>query len=153
MKFKVLVNEHGQILHQQSSMTTTPAHGQMEGSNMWIITEGFVNEKGKYWDYSESCWRNRSEAPNEYSEWIGGAWVENSTMKDKIKGVEQVKMRNHRNFLLSSCDWGLGEDSPLTDSQKTELRTYRQQLRDVPASYTDILNAEDVVWPTKPTFL
>ena len=59
-------------------------------------------------------------------------------------------MRNVRDGMLSSCDWTQGADSPLTDSKKTEWRTYRQALRDLPTN-SNWPNLEDGDWPTKPT--
>ena len=52
---------------------------------------------------------------------------------DEIK-LQQI--RNIRSGLLLQSDWTQGNDSPLTDSKKAEWRTYRQQLRDFPASWT-----------------
>ena len=68
-------------------------------------------------------------------------------------------LRGYRNVLLNSCDWTVMPDSPLSDSKKTEWKTYRQSLRDItktasPKMRTDISNMLDVksvTWPTKPT--
>ena len=62
----------------------------------------------------------------------------------------QAWMRQRRNLMLKDCDWTQGADSPLNDSKKTEWQTYRQALRDIPASYSNITSKEDVTWPTKP---
>ena len=61
------------------------------------------------------------------------------------------KIRNKRSFLLKESDWTVGVDSPLSDSKKAEWVTYRQQLRDLPSSYTDSDNFSDVIFPTEPT--
>ena len=45
-------------------------------------------------------------------------------------------MRIRRDELLYRSDWTQMPDSPLTDAKKTEWATYRQQLRDFPASWT-----------------
>jgi len=42
--------------------------------------------------------------------------------------------RNTRNELLAASDWTVLTDSPLTTAQKTKWKTYRQALRDLPAS-------------------
>ena len=39
------------------------------------------------------------------------------------------RIRNTRLYLLQSCDWTVGVDSPLSDSKKAEWATYRQALR------------------------
>jgi hypothetical protein len=59
-------------------------------------------------------------------------------------------LRLHRDGRLKSCDWTQGADSPLSDSKKAEWATYRQQLRDLPASYSSLSDKDSVTWPTKP---
>ena len=59
-------------------------------------------------------------------------------------------LRVHRNGRLKSCDWTQGADSPLSDSKKAEWATYRQQLRDLPTSYSSLSDKSSVTWPTKP---
>ena len=61
------------------------------------------------------------------------------------------RIRNQRLYLLIDSDWTQASDSPLTDSKKAEWATYRQALRDLPASYTDDDDYADVVFPTQPT--
>tara|TARA_R110000744_G_C19261551_1_gene551414 strand:+ start:794 stop:1072 length:279 start_codon:yes stop_codon:yes gene_type:complete len=53
------------------------------------------------------------------------------------------KIRNHRNGLLSTTDWTANSDVTMSDAMKT----YRQMLRDIPASNTVY---DDVDWGTKP---
>ena len=62
---------------------------------------------------------------------------------------EKSSFRKVRDNLLQKSDWTLSTDSPLTNSQKTEVTTYRQTLRDLPAD-ADFPN---VAFPTKPSFL
>ena len=52
-------------------------------------------------------------------------------------------MRKERNELLAATDFYANTDVTMSD----EMKTYRQDLRDLPAS---VENSEDVVWPTKP---
>jgi|TARA_R100001163_G_scaffold64417_1_gene58584 hypothetical protein len=54
-------------------------------------------------------------------------------------------IRAHRTYLLNESDWTQVADSPLTNAKKTEWATYRQALRDLPASTDD-----PIVWPTPP---
>jgi len=56
--------------------------------------------------------------------------------------------RGKRDSLLSSSDWTQLPDNQLSDSKKTEWATYRQALRDLPASTTDY---ENVTFPTPPS--
>jgi len=52
-------------------------------------------------------------------------------------------VRKERNELLSETDFYALSDVTMSDS----MTTYRQALRDLPAS---VENSEDVVWPEKP---
>ena len=69
---------------------------------------------------------------------------EANTIEDNKKSI-----RSQRNTLLSQTDWALASDSPLTDEQKTEVTTYRQALRNLPAQEGFPNNA----FPAKPSFL
>ena len=57
--------------------------------------------------------------------------------------TEMVEIRRHRDRLLSETDWMANSDVTMSDAWKT----YRQELRDVPASNTVYAN---VTWPTQP---
>ena len=52
-------------------------------------------------------------------------------------------VRTHRNELLAETDFYALTDVPMS----ADMTTYRQALRDVPASVED---SKDVVWPEKP---
>ena len=56
---------------------------------------------------------------------------------------EMSAIRKHRNRLLASTDWTANSDVTMSDAMKT----YRQMLRDIPASNTVY---DDVDWGTKP---
>jgi len=53
------------------------------------------------------------------------------------------RARKERNELLAETDFYALSDVTMSD----DMETYRQALRDVPAS---VENSEDVVWPEKP---
>ena len=61
------------------------------------------------------------------------------------------EVRNLRDFYLTSSDWTQMSDSPLSTAKKAEWATYRQTLRDMPASNSDVTDKSDIVWPTKPS--
>ena len=69
--------------------------------------------------------------------------VEEKLRNDEAPLREMIRIRNHRNNLLTETDWMGFSDVTLSDAWKT----YRQALRDIPASNTVY---EDVTWPTKP---
>lgn len=58
------------------------------------------------------------------------------------------RMRQERNALLAQSDWTQSADSPLSDSKKQEWATYRQALRDFPASWTP---ADTANFPDQPS--
>ena len=65
-------------------------------------------------------------------------------------------LRHLRNILLRESDWTQFTDSPLTDSKKTEWKTYRQSLRDMTKQTPKLdsrfeLDLTSVTWPTEPT--
>ena len=57
-------------------------------------------------------------------------------------------LRHYRDTLLRESDWTQFTDSPLSESKKTEWKTYRQNLRDLPATESD---PENATFPTKPS--
>ena len=60
--------------------------------------------------------------------------------------------RGLRNSKLMATDWTQTTDAPLdtgSPTKRQEFATYRQALRDLPATYPDY---SAVVWPTEPTY-
>ena len=57
-----------------------------------------------------------------------------------------ASLRTERNALLVSSDWTQASDSPLTDEVKASWATYRQELRDLPATE----DPADPTWPDAP---
>lgn len=57
-------------------------------------------------------------------------------------------IRKMRNKLLIASDWTQLPDAPLTNDQKIAWQQYRQQLRDLPATFDE---NSSLIWPTKPT--
>lgn len=70
--------------------------------------------------------------------------AEEKAWTDAAPAREMAQIRQHRDTLLRETDhFGLG-DVTMSD----EMKTYRQTLRDIPASNTIYA---DVTWPTKPS--
>ena len=57
------------------------------------------------------------------------------------------EVRRHRDIALSLTDWMVGTDSPLSEEKIQEIKTYRQQLRDLTNSG---LHPFDIVIPKHP---
>jgi len=70
--------------------------------------------------------------------------VEEATWEAKRPARAMGSLRRERNDLLVSSDWTQYNDSPLDDEVKTEWATYRQELRDLPATTDDPANP---TWP------
>jgi len=68
--------------------------------------------------------------------------------QDKIDSGVADLVRSQRDGLLTASDWTMVTDSQLSDSKKTEWKTYRQKLRDIPAS-SGFPNS--ITFPDKPT--
>jgi hypothetical protein len=60
--------------------------------------------------------------------------------------VLTARMRQERNLLLQQSDWTQAADNPI--SNKAAWATWRQQLRDFPATWTP---AETVTFPDPPS--
>jgi hypothetical protein len=65
---------------------------------------------------------------------------------------EQIAMavRNIRNYNLQQSDWTQVVDAPLTNEKKALWATYRQQLRDMPATSAGAMTLDEITWPVAP---
>jgi len=79
---------------------------------------------------------------------VDGAAVTVGVSKLREQAISEMKAE--RRDRLYDSDWTQGEDSPLSTEKKAEWATYRQALRDLPDSHTNIINIDDVVWPEEP---
>ena len=61
--------------------------------------------------------------------------------------LNMSSVRSTRNGLLSGSDWTRLDDAALGDHTVEEWTTYRQELRDLPVTYSRV---SDVVWPEDP---
>ena len=56
------------------------------------------------------------------------------------------ELRSKRNRLLAETDYLALSDNTLSD----DMKTYRQNLRDLPAGKDTVEKCENATWPTKP---
>ena len=77
--------------------------------------------------------------------------VEDGAVVDRTNYQPDVEQENiaRRDTELLASDWSQLPDSPLTDEQKTEWRTYRQALRDL-TTHSNWPNLNEVDWPLMP---
>ena len=67
-----------------------------------------------------------------------------------IQHIEQgllMDLRMRRTMLLRESDWTQMPDVALSTEQKAAWQAYRQKLRDLPESITDI---QRITWPMRP---
>ena len=96
-------------------------------------------------EYSGLEWLDSSTKPTE-------AEIDNEVTR--LNNAEPMRLlRVERNARLTACDWRASSDLTLTDAWKT----YRQSLRDLPASASPKLDADgnldmsSVTFPTEPS--
>ena len=97
-------------------------------------------------DYSGLQWQDSSQTkPTE---------TEVNSKIAELDNAEPMKLlREERNRRIALTDWRAGSDLTLASAWST----YRQALRDLPASATPKLNSEyeldltSVIWPTEPS--
>tara|TARA_R110000803_G_scaffold210761_1_gene283623 strand:+ start:2621 stop:2998 length:378 start_codon:yes stop_codon:yes gene_type:complete len=83
-------------------------------------------------------------------------WAEIQTALGNGGAVPLHFLRIERNNMLTECDWTQVIDNGLTDSKKAEWVTYRQALRNLPSTQTNVSYDSDshilgnVTFPTKP---
>ena len=76
----------------------------------------------------------------------------------ELQNAEPMRLlRLERDDRLAACDWVVLSDSQLTTTKKTAWKTYRQSLRDLPASASPKLDSDgnldmsSVTFPTEPS--
>ena len=99
-------------------------------------------------NYSDLNWQDSSKTkPTE---------AEINAKISELDAAEPMRLlRKERNSLLIKTDWTQNDDVP-TETQ-TKWQTYRQQLRDLPATASPTLDSDynlnfsSVNWPTEPS--
>ena len=66
------------------------------------------------------------------------AKAEAQTQIDNYASNRKDHLRSIRTQLLSTTDWAVNTDSPLSADDKASLTTWRQQLRDLPDSNANV---------------
>ena len=96
-------------------------------------------------DYSGLQWLDSGTAPTE---------AEIDAELTRLNNAEPMRLlRAERNRLLTACDWRASSDLTLSSAWKT----YRQSLRDLPASASPKLDSDgnldmsSVTFPTEPS--
>jgi len=66
----------------------------------------------------------------------------------RLLAEEWTRIRAERDRLLTGCDWTQNNDSPCTAIDKSQWKTYRQELRDIPKEQSSAKTYEDITWPS-----
>ena len=91
------------------------------------------------------------------NEYIADPNSVSADVKGALDAVGPWLLRKKRDQLLVESDVKVLPDSPMTDSKRNEWKTYRQALRDLPATSTpkltnqEQLDESSVTWPTQPS--
>ena len=114
------------------------------------ITALTILKPGKQWswggtDYSGLTWHESDTPPTE---------AEIDAEVTRLNNAEPMRLlRLERDRLLTACDWRASSDLTLS----TAWKTYRQSLRDLPASASPKLDTDgnldmsSVTFPTEPS--
>lgn len=72
--------------------------------------------------------------------------AEEQAWNDGALGRAQANLRSRRNQLLAETDFYALSDVTMSD----DMKTYRQELRDLPSGKDTVEKCNNVTWPTKP---
>ena len=72
--------------------------------------------------------------------------AEEQAWADGALGRAQSDLRSRRNQLLAETDFYALSDVTMSD----DMKTYRQELRDLPEGKDTVDKCNNVTWPTKP---
>ena len=61
-----------------------------------------------------------------------------------------VTLREKRDGLLKASDWEITSELEKGNAISSDMKTYRQALRDLPAGKDTVAKCTDATWPTKP---
>tara|TARA_B100000131_G_C18109957_1_gene609259 strand:+ start:610 stop:1053 length:444 start_codon:yes stop_codon:yes gene_type:complete len=118
-------------------------------SNVWAVQ----------WDGTKGEVEYRDDTPNLIINSLGIYEQASTDFDNNIASSEETVQRGfvmspltalrvERDGKLTESDWTQLPDAQLTDSKKAEWVTYRQALRDLPATEG---NPSNPTWPTKPS--
>ena len=70
------------------------------------------------------------------------------TIKPPTDAELWIQIKTKRDNLLTASDYTQLPDAPITADQRILWQTYRQQLRNIPQTYS---TPQSVIWPTQPS--
>ena len=137
-------------------MTTTANAISALGITEWVLRGEPTNEEefNQMFRKVTGVDSNGSAIESSDPKDFGTTWKAVSDKKTELTNAEPMRLlRFERDRLLAETDWMANSDVTLADNWKT----YRQSLRDLPASASPKLSSDgsldmsSVTWPTKPS--
>ena len=113
------------------------------------------NQRDEVWDsYPKLGDEPDKELPNDvktaFQEAMGslneGNWNSCVIMCRRALEEAMQDLRDERNSKLAETDWYANSDVTMSD----DMRTYRQNLRDITNGLTTVEDVNNITWPTKP---
>lgn len=149
IKHLIYIDNEGDIKMVKPAKGINPEEGSVD-ANGWTIKymyEELPSPGGwmdtHFWD--GEAWSTRPLRPNGSATWVGGQWV---WTEENFKNI----VRQERNRKLMMCDWTLLPDTPFTDKEKEQIKTYRAALRDITLTTMPASGLiKDVAWPEMPS--
>lgn len=91
--------------------------------------------------YRDGAFKLIPDSPSPYHEWdpLAEEWE-----FDEVAAGHDIRQK--RNELLEQSDWAVLTDVPLSKTQKTAVKAYRQALRNI----TEQSDPGNIEWPEKP---
>ena len=76
--------------------------------------------------------------------------AEEQAWADAAPARALANLRAKRDDLLKASDWEIVSELEKGNAISTDMKTYRQNLRDLPAGKDTVEKCENATWPTKP---
>lgn len=115
-----------------------------------ILRTGICSEKSFEYQASSPDFVIEGKANDITQKIVNGAVVDKDVNEHELPEEVIVELKRLRSLRLADSDWTQFPDSPLSDSKKTEWATYRQSLRDIPETYSEVTSLDDIIWPIQP---
>jgi len=76
--------------------------------------------------------------------------AEETTIANAAPARALTELRGKRDDLLKAYDWEILQELEKGNAISSDMRTYRQALRDLPAGKDTVAKCTNATWPTKP---
>lgn len=136
------VTSDGQIAYILSpGISDQYTTGQQLGDYLVIGIDGDIDQTSfiENYYYKDHYWIKKPEKPSIHHKWDNYTWVLD------LEAIH-LSIRAKRNALLSTSDWTVLPDSPLSEEEKTKWIKYRKELREL--NIEEYTSYEEVTWPT-----